>query len=315
MDSQIETFVAAHLPVDVPAWLARYKRGKIIHDSLWGTFEIQRHEIAILDTPLLQRLRFIRQTGAVYLTYPSAVHTRFEHTLGVLCQAGRMCSVFRNRPGERRMTEGDEINIRVAALLHDTGHGPFSHTSEQYFSSLQQVEDFRESNEEYEHSGAGEILSCLMVQSTAFRKFIAAMNDAYQVPIDGDTVSKIISGNLPDDRMFVSEIIHGPFDADKIDYMHRDGMFSGLKMHVDLDRLFASIDIKSGTADGQRMIRLAGSLAGTSPLTQIMFNKMLLFTGIYHHHKVRTVDCMRALAVAKQRPYNGHAPTGATTYP
>jgi HD superfamily phosphohydrolase len=90
----------------------------------------------------------------------------------------------------------------------------------------------------------------------------------------------------------MSEIVHGPFDADKLDYMPRDGMFSGLKMHVDLDRLYHSIRITSAPFHGENQVRIAGQLSGLSPLTQIMFNKMLLFTGMYHHHKVRAVDCM-----------------------
>src|SRR5690242_16425471 len=102
----------------------------------------------------------------------------------------------------------------------------------------------------------------------------------------------MITGNMSDREMYLSEIVHGPLDADKLDYMHRDGLFSGLRMHVDLDRLYASINILSATEDGTKQTRLAGSMAGTSPLAQIMFNKMLLFTGIYHHHKVRAVDCM-----------------------
>ena len=97
---------------------------------------------------------------------------------------------------------------------------------------------------------------------------------------------------MPDDKMYMSELIHGPFDADKLDYMPRDGMFSGLRMHVDIDRLYHSIKIKSSKANGQDQTRIAGDTRGLSPLMQIMFNKMLLYTGMYHHHKVRAVDCM-----------------------
>jgi HD superfamily phosphohydrolase len=90
--------------------------------------------------------------------------------------------------------------------------------------------------------------------------------------------------------MYLSEIVHGPFDADKLDYMHRDGAFSGLRMNVDLDRLLHSMHVFD--EPGGKRVRLAGSVAGTTPLEQIMFNKMILHTGIYHHHKVRACDCM-----------------------
>ncbi|HEY8748236.1 MAG TPA: HD domain-containing protein [Tepidisphaeraceae bacterium] len=285
--------VVDNLPADPILWCKSLpNRPKIIHDSLWGTFELKAHEVALIDTPLIQRLRFIHQTGAVYLTYPSALHTRFEHTLGVMHQASLMCKILRERRGDSQFGVEMEDNLRMAALLHDTGHGPFSHTSEQYFSSLKSIAKLKETEAQFKESGAGEILSSIIIDSEPFRKFIRAINTVFGKNIEPDTLVKMITGTLPPDQLYRSEIIHGPLDADKLDYMHRDGMFSGLKMHVDLDRLYASIDTHSDINDPLNTTRIVGSTAGTSPLTQIMFNKMLLFTGIYHHHKVRAVDCM-----------------------
>jgi HD superfamily phosphohydrolase len=136
--------------------------------------------------------------------------------------------------------------------------------------------------------GAGEILSSFIVESTPFRRFVEALNAVWSCNIDCEQVSKIFTGQLDDDQFYLSEIVHGPFDADKLDYLHRDGMFSGLSMNVDLDRLLSSI--RTNTYRGSK--RLTGAITGTTPLEQIMFNKMLLHTGIYHHHKVRACDCM-----------------------
>jgi len=310
---QVASFVESVLPADPEQWCRQFDpdRPKIIHDSLWGTFKLQPHEIALIDTPLVQRLRFIHQTGAVYLTYPSALHTRFEHTLGVLYHAARMCSILREKQGDKRFGQETENNLRFAAILHDTGHGPFSHTSEQYFSSLKPMADLQKHDPEYRESknGAGEILSSLIIESRPFRDFVTAINGRFGTRIDCDFVRKIITGNSPAPEMYLSEVIHGPLDADKLDYMHRDGMFSGLRMHVDLDRLYASINVVTDPTQGN-MTRIGGSVAGLSPLTQIMFNKMLLFTGIYHHHKVRTVDCMLwalfDLAIHRQKRLGGH---------
>jgi hypothetical protein len=77
----IEKYVENLLPDNPKAWCERHPDPKIIHDALWGTFKLAPHEVAILNTGLIQRLRFIHQTGAVHLTYPSARHTRFEHVL------------------------------------------------------------------------------------------------------------------------------------------------------------------------------------------------------------------------------------------
>lgn len=293
LPKQIEEFVSAHLPDDYSEWCKQYSRPKIVHDALWGTFQLLPHEVALLDTQLLQRLRFLHQTGAVYLTYPSAHHTRFEHTLGVVCQSGRLCEALRRSDqDENRIDTSFEDNVRFAAFLHDTGHGPFSHTSEQFYSSLDLMEAYRTKNPDLENSGAGEILSYLIVQSRPMRGFVDKINEVYKRRLDCDKISRIITGTVDSAELYMSEIVHGPFDADKLDYMPRDGMFSGLKMHVDLDRLYHSIRIKTADFHGEKQTRIAGHLSGLSPLTQIMFNKMLLFTGMYHHHKVRAVDCM-----------------------
>lgn len=291
----INVLVEDLLPADARKWCEERTTRKILHDALWGTFELNRQEIAILDTPLLQRLRFIHQTGAVHFTYPSARHTRFEHVLGVMHQAGRMCLALRDRPNENRFDKAFELQVRFAGLLHDIGHGPFSHTSEQYFSKFEDIAEIR-GEDYFKDSGAGEVLSCLLIQSDRFRELVRVINDLCHTDLNIDVAANMITGNMPDDQIYKSEFVHGPFDADKLDYMHRDGLFSGLRMHVDLDRLYASIEVTTGSEDYgegvQTLTRLAGTMAGTSPLTQILFNKMLLFTGMYHHHKVRAVDCM-----------------------
>lgn len=237
LEDDVDALVSELIPDNAKEWCAKYQKDKIIHDSLWGTFRVRAHEMALIDTRLLQRLRFIRQTGAVYLTYPSALHTRFEHTLGVLSQAARLYTALRRDPSEHRLDSGFENNVRFAALLHDTGHGPFSHTSEQYFSAMPQIAEFRDRHEDtFKDSGAGEIISYLIVHSKALGQFISAINSQYKIDLDASQISKMIIGGFDDSSIYKGEIIHGPFDADKLDYMPRDGMFSGLKMHVDMDR-------------------------------------------------------------------------------
>jgi hypothetical protein len=124
------------------------------------------------------------------------------------------------------------------------------------------------------------------------KKFVAKINEIRGRRLNCDIIGKLITGTTDAADIYMSEIVHGPFDADKLDYMPRDGMFSGLKMHVDLDRLYHSVRIKTADFHGEEQTRIAGHVSGLSPLIQIMFNKMLLFTGMYHHHKVRAVDCM-----------------------
>ena len=103
---------------------------KIIHDSVWGTQVLEGWEVAIMDLPLLQRLRSIHQTSLAFLTFPTALHTRFDHSLGVCAGTKRLASQVLD------LESGDDLHdeLAAAALLHDIGHGPFSHLSEEAYA-------------------------------------------------------------------------------------------------------------------------------------------------------------------------------------
>src|SRR5512139_3572871 len=96
---------------------------KIIKDPVHGYIEVEDFALALLDSPILQRLRYIKQLGFSYLVYPGANHTRFEHSLGTMFLA----DVASHRFG---LGDSEHTLIVTAALLHDIGHGPFSHASE-----------------------------------------------------------------------------------------------------------------------------------------------------------------------------------------
>lgn len=116
-----------------------YSKNRVIKDAIWGIIPITRFECALLDSPIMQRLRFIRQLGMAYLVYPTAGYSRFEHTLGVLHTIDHIISAIRYNAEINDYF--DDINrvlkltpiIKFAGLLHDIGHGPFSHVSEQFF--------------------------------------------------------------------------------------------------------------------------------------------------------------------------------------
>src|SRR4051794_14542885 len=106
-----------------------------IRDSVHGFIYLDEVERLLIDSPAVQRLKYIHQLALSYLVYPGATHTRFEHALGTMELAGRAFdSIIRNSPDESRGVFGDESSqrrwratIRAAALLHDIGHAPFSH--------------------------------------------------------------------------------------------------------------------------------------------------------------------------------------------
>jgi len=196
--------------------------GKVVHDALWGTQHLKSHEVAILDTPLVQRLRQIKQTAYAYLIFPSAIHTRFEHTLGVVFQAQKLLlALLRQKEGEYETLLSDRVDlIRMAAILHDCGHGPMSHSSEEIYKFLPDMYKLVGPQGEHEGCNPHEVLSHYIVKSTAFKEYFNNVMNHYKVKINLEEVADIILASWKDpETKFVADTINGPFDADKLDYL------------------------------------------------------------------------------------------------
>lgn len=117
---------------------------KIINDPIYGCINLSKTEVQLLDTRAMQRLRRIRQMGFASYVFPSGEHSRFVHSLGVLCIMGKMCEHLYRQYGEKEgsavsFTIEDARKVRIAALLHDVGHFPFSHLSECVYSYIDNV--------------------------------------------------------------------------------------------------------------------------------------------------------------------------------
>ena len=104
---------------------------EIIRDPLWDNIRLDPPALQALDPPAVQRLRYIRQVGHAFLVYPGATHTRFEHALGAYHLTRRALSLLEERGELRQVPEEDCLAVRLAALLHDIGHYPFSHALEE----------------------------------------------------------------------------------------------------------------------------------------------------------------------------------------
>jgi HD superfamily phosphohydrolase len=174
------------------------------------------HEWAAVNSPVFQRLRGVRQLAMTHLVYPSAVHTRFEHSIGVCHVAGLL--------GKRLELDQDKTRVvRAAALLHDIGHGPFSHVSEQVIDEIAGV------------SGVHEAISAYLIRNDA--ELIAALGREVV-----DAAGAIVALKGP--RSVERDIVSGPTDADKLDYLLRDSYFAGVKYgEYDLERVIDSVRV------------------------------------------------------------------------
>lgn len=261
-----EKFAAHHLNryvEDVKSPERTFAR-KEINDALWGTISLTPVEVALLDSPLLQRLRSVRQLGVVHWVYPSAVHTRFEHTLGVLYQVQQLVSALNTLAAQRdhaALITPDFVQLlRLCALVHDVGHAAFSHVSEMALESLPELNpvaaEFSRLHRAEERQ-LSEIFAFYIVHSKAMRALVDALLDRYgdfitfasdrdrNLNLIIEKLGSAIIGQKIDDRLpLLHEIISGPFDADKLDYFVRDARLSGTPTVLDISRLVQKIEIR-----------------------------------------------------------------------
>lgn len=293
LEKRVENFVSwlfAGFSPRVP------RRDKVINDSLLGNQYFARHEVAVIDTPLFQRLKRIKQTGLVYQVFPSATHSRFEHSLGVATLAERCFEAIRNRfqveergafPANPDRLSGDLAHLRMAGLLHDVGHGLCSHAAEQIYTAFSDLREFK-NQPRFTKNHPGEILSYLIITSSTFTAwFEQIVVKECGARIDLRVVAEMVLGKHQDpERYFLAQIISSPFDADKLDYIARDSYYCGLALTVDLGRFYSMI--ATAKVENFRVLVLRSYV----PLEQILFSRMILFSSVYQHQKVKCLDAM-----------------------
>lgn len=266
-----------------------------------------------MDAPCFQRLRNIFQTSLALYTYPCAVHSRFEHSLGVAILAEKMLEAI-GRKGVP-LAPVLKLETRLAALLHDLGHGPFSHTSERFYEGFDDFELIKSENRDlFADAAASEILTYCLLTSDSFNRLWNRVVELYgsECPhlreVKLSRIASMIVGSdheVGPEARFYRQIVNGPFDADKLDYLSRDGYFTGLHIAVDVDRLLHTIKVIFTNAETE----LGVVSSGASILEQVLFAKTQLFSTLYHHHKVRAahrllLQLMESMAENSIRPRN-----------
>ncbi|MGH7527410.1 MAG: HD domain-containing protein [Gemmatimonadales bacterium] len=243
---------------------------EVIRDPLWDNIRLDLPALQALDTPVVQRLRYVRQVGHAFLVYPGATHTRFEHAIGAYHLTRRALAALEERGELSLVAEEDCLAVRMAALLHDIGHYPFSHALEEAgFPSHETLGVAKLSQGEL-----GERLT-----ETGGRGF-ARM------------VGSLISGTSASP---LQGLISGSLDLDKIDYLSRDARMCGVPYGtVDVDRLLYSLTLVE-SARGRHEVGVQEK--GVSALESLLFAKYQMYRNVYWHHAVRSATCMFKRAV------------------
>lgn len=243
--------------------------GKLIRDAVHGDIQLGSLEIELIDTPEFQRLRGIKQLGTAYLVFPSAMHTRFEHSLGTSWMAQRLIDAVRRT----HVLSSDEVQlIRVAALLHDITHIPFGHTLEDERRVLPRHDkDIGRVRYFLEEGSVGGILE----------------REGIRQPIV-DALTK--GGTL------VADIAGGAISADLLDYLRRDTYFCGLSQYYDA-RIFESFIVENGRLVMNLEKRGVLRRDALSELVNLLRIRYTLSERVYYHHTKIASGAMLCKAV------------------
>ncbi|HMK54705.1 MAG TPA: HD domain-containing protein [Methanobacteriaceae archaeon] len=221
---------------------------KSIRDSVHGDLQVEEFEVLLSDTPEIQRLRRIKQLGFTYLVYPGANHSRFEHSIGTMYLAGLLADNLNLEPDVRTL-------LRVCALLHDAGHGPFSHVSERVLDTSHEKLTSRLIKE----SALGDILS-----------------EKYNIR----EVIKIIGGEGP-----LGQVISGELDVDRMDYLLRDSYYTGVAYGIiDVERLINNMHLEEEHLTLKRK--------GVQAAEAMLLARYFMYPSVYQHHTTRIVNAM-----------------------
>lgn len=260
------------------------KEQKTIHDAIHGPVVLENYIASIVDLPVVQRLREIKQLGGSDRLYPTANHTRFEHSIGVYHVAGKILNRL-EQIQTVEITEAQKREVRVAALLHDIGHLPFSHMSERFLENVTGIKDII-SNENFiakSEVDIHEYLACKFLRTDYFRNIFNSINNVYGTRINVENVCDIIIGHSANPGYkYLANIVHGPIDADRIDYLQRDTHNIGFPSIVDSDRL---IDILTPVDDPEENeTKLGIEEKGIRAAESLFIARDRLYASCHDHH-------------------------------
>jgi hypothetical protein len=241
-----------------------------IKDPVHGYVYITEQEKEIIDSYPVQRLHRLRQLAGSEYVYPGANHTRFEHSIGVMYLASR---VVENSSISQYISEDEAKLVKIAGLLHDVGHGPFSHVFEHLLD--------RELGKTHED------LTTWIIENSELKEILR--RNGYHP----EEVGKLAVGRLHrPKKAFLDQIISSAVDVDKQDFIVRDTHHTGAEYgFVDIFRLIHALDVLGGN--------LAVDLGALSALESLIIARMESFRSIYFHRVGRAAQIMLAMAMEK----------------
>jgi len=259
-----------------------------IRDPIHGFITFNELERDIINHPAFQRLRRIKQLSLTNMVYPGAQHTRFEHSLGVMHLASRMFDNIVLREGEYLKNELNYNDgglqrvrelLRLAALLHDIGHAPFSHPAEELMP-------IKNENNRYDH----EDYSAAIIKYI-FNEVIDGHPDNCNYNFKAEDIADFFSGKIPKESkdLLWKDLISSQLDADRADYLLRDSYYIGANYGIfDLNRLLVTITIRH--SEIKEGYVLGFERGGFHSAEALIIARLMMFTQVYFHKTRRAYD-------------------------
>src|SRR6185437_16440867 len=239
---------------------------EIIRDPLWNNIRLDPLSFELIDTPAFQRLRYVRQLGLAFLVYPGATHTRFEHALGTYHPARRTLTLFEEQDEYSAVGRDECQLVRIAALLHDIGHYPFSH-------ALEEIGAMHHEDVARPLIRDGEVAEILRRE------------------LGGDAPDRVVALIRGESDSPLQGLISGSIDLDKLDYLRRDAFMCGVSYgEIDVDRLINALTLVRNPTGGGPTVGMVEK--GLSALESLLFARYQMYRNVYWHHAVRSATAM-----------------------
>lgn len=285
-----------------------------LRDPIHQTIEFDEDEKAVIDHPVFQRMRYVRQLGLSYLVYPGAAHDRFSHMLGAMHVAGRVWDNIAKVSRETllEMFDAAELKyfrrvLRFAALLHDVGHAPFSHASEQLMPKFGTLEVEKAWYEDYEPKRIAEHedYSVMMVgalgRDPSAPLSIEEAQDIASLLHHGVKPSpgwrKRFTGKRAAVHDLLSSLISGELDVDRMDYLLRDAHYTGVAYgFYDMDHLVRNLGV--AYVHGRPMLTIDST--AMRAFEDFLLARYHMFLQVYHHKTTNGFDHFLKQAFGKK---------------
>jgi len=243
---------------------------KIFNDPIYGFITVNDELIfQLIEHPYFQRLRRIKQLGLTHMVYPGALHTRFHHAMGATYLMGEAIETLRSKGVD--ITNQEELSAKAAILLHDIGHGPFSHA--------------------LEHSIVSGVTHEFISSS-----FMAELNKE----MNGKLETAIQIFNNTYSKPFLHQLVSGQLDVDRLDYLNRDSFFTGVSEGViSWDRIIKTLNVSND--------KLVVDLKGIYSIEKFIVARRLMYWQVYLHKTVLSAEhlLVKILKRAKELYNNG----------